>query len=92
VRLRHVCQLGSTSSSSAVLRHRALCTEAAYRLLCARGSIVEVEVVVAPGLEPGMRLHLTAAAVAGMRSVTADSVDRQHLQHSSATRDVHLAV
>jgi hypothetical protein len=90
--MRHGCQFGSTPSSSGVVRHRALCSEAAYRLLCARGSIVEVEVVVAPGLAPGMRLHLTAAAVAAMRAVTADSVDRQHLQHSSATRDVHLAV
>jgi hypothetical protein len=75
-----------------VLRHRALCSEAAYRLLCTRGSIVEVEVVSAPGLEPGTRFHLTAAAVAAMRSVALDSGERQHLQLSSAARDVHLAV
>jgi hypothetical protein len=80
------------SSGSGLLRHRALCSEAAYRLLRARGPIVEVEVVSAPGLRPGARFHLTAAAVAEMRSVALDAVERQHLQRGSAARDTHLAV
>lgn len=55
-----------------LLRHRVLGDEAFYRVVDAAGEIVEVEVVSAPGLEPGTHLRLTRAAVASM-SVVPDS-------------------
>jgi hypothetical protein len=50
-----------------LLRHRVLGELAVYRVLHARGQIVEVEAVSVPGLEPGTPLRLTAAAVRAMR-------------------------
>ena len=91
MRLRHVCPVGSASSSSAVLRHRALCSEAVYRPIQTWGPIVEVEVVAAPGLQPGTRLQLTAAAVAAMTSVAVDSGDRWKPWFGATARDVHIA-
>ena len=74
-----------------MLRHRALCSEALYRPIQTRGPIVEVEGVAAPGLEPGTRLQLTAAAVAAMRSVAVDSGDRGKRRFAAVARDVHIA-
>jgi len=71
-----------------VLRHRALCSEALYRPIQTRGPIVEVEV---PGLEPGTRLQLTAAAVAAMSSVAVDAGDRAKRRVAAAARYVHIA-
>jgi hypothetical protein len=62
-----------------------------YRLIHPGGPIVEVEVVAAPGLEPGTRLQLTAAAVAAMRSVAVESGDRQKPRFGATARDVHIA-
>jgi hypothetical protein len=49
-----------------LLRRRLLGTEAVYRVVADEGELVEVEVVSAPGLEPGHRLRFTAAAVEEM--------------------------
>ena len=73
-----------------MLRHRVLCSEALYRPIHVWGPIVEVEVVAAPGLQPGTRLQLTAAAVAAMRSIAAPSGGRPKPWFSAA-RDVHIA-
>ena len=48
------------------LRHRALGTEAVYRILDASGPTVEVEVVRAPGLDAGARLTFTREAAQAM--------------------------
>jgi hypothetical protein len=59
-----------------VLRQRVLGETAVYRVLGARGQIVEAEAVAVPGLRPGMRLRLTAAAATAMRDVPAIGRDR----------------
>ena len=74
-----------------MLRHRALCSEALYRPIQTRGPIVEVEVVAAPGLQPGTRLQLTAAAVAAMSSVAVAPGDRAKRRVAAAARYVHIA-
>jgi hypothetical protein len=56
-----------------LLRHRVLGGEAFYRVVDAAGQIVEVEVVSAPGLEPGTHVRLTQAAVGSMSVVPASS-------------------
>jgi len=56
--------------SGEVRRRRALGTEALYRIIePLDGGLVLVEVIRAPGLEPGAALRLTADAVAGMEVV-----------------------
>jgi hypothetical protein len=50
-----------------VLRCHTLDTDSAYRVIAKRGATVEVEVLNAPGLRPGTRLHITAAAAQAMR-------------------------
>jgi len=63
-----------------------------YRPIQTRGPIVEVEVVAAPGLQPGTRLQLTAAAVAAMSSTAVDSSHhRRKPWFGAAARDVHIA-
>jgi hypothetical protein len=62
-----------------------------YRPIQTRGPIVEVEVVAAPGLQPATRLQLTAAAVAAMGAVAADSGDRRKPWFGASARDVHIA-
>jgi hypothetical protein len=52
-----------------LLRNRVLDGDALYRVVDVNGDCVEVEVVSAPGLVPGVRLHLTQAAVARMSVV-----------------------
>jgi hypothetical protein len=71
-----------------VLRHSALGSEAVYRVLNTRGSIVEVEVIRAPGLEEGTRLTLTTVAAAAMGLERVESVDRQHVRFGPTARDV----
>ncbi|MEA2153908.1 MAG: hypothetical protein QOE11_48 [Solirubrobacteraceae bacterium] len=51
-----------------ILRRELLGTEASYRVVEEDGAMVLVEVVSAPGLQPGFRLHLTPAAAGEMRS------------------------
>jgi hypothetical protein len=74
-----------------VLRHSALGSEAVYRVLHTRGSTVEVEVMAAPGLEPGTRLHLTTAAVAAMGLPAVDSAERRHFGFAAGARHMRLA-
>jgi hypothetical protein len=75
-----------------VLRHSALGSEAMYRVLRSRGSTVEVEVVAAPGLEAGTRLHLTTAAAAAMGLDTAGAGhSRLRVRVRSAARGARLA-
>ena len=48
------------------LIHRALGTEARYRVLRATRDLVDVEVIEAPGLARGTRVRFTAAAAGAM--------------------------
>ena len=49
-----------------LLRRRALGSEAVYRVLDDEGDVVLVEVVEAPGLQPGTRIRLAAADARAM--------------------------
>jgi hypothetical protein len=55
--------------AQSLLRHQVLGQEALYRAVDVIGELVELEVVSAPGLEPGMRLRVTKAAVSRMSVV-----------------------
>ena len=89
MRLRDVRPVENTSLTEGVLRRDALGSEAVYRVLRSWGSTVEVEVVSAPGLKPGARHHLTAAAA----SMGLDSADagRRALRSRSAVRGARFA-
>jgi len=67
-----------------LLHHYALEGEAFYRVVDATGRHVEVEVVSAPGLEPGQRLRFTQRAVARM-SVIEDCADGRGSGTTAAT-------
>ena len=54
-------------SRSRILQQRVLGTVATYRVLHQTRSVVQVEVVDAPGLVAGTRLYMTAAATANMQ-------------------------
>ena len=54
--------------SGCVVRQRVLGETAVFRVLSARGPVVEAEAVAVPGLAPGTLLRLTAAAVTAMRA------------------------
>jgi hypothetical protein len=84
VRLREVRGVGTPLLTAGVLRHSALGSEAVYRVLHRRGSTVEVVVIAAPGLEPGARLVLTAAAAASMGLDTAGAGPYPHRVRSAA--------
>ena|SRR5579871_1683038 len=60
-----------------VLRRRALGESATYRVLAARGAVVDVEVVDAPGLALGTSLRLTATAAAAMAKTGTGVVDAE---------------
>jgi hypothetical protein len=55
--------------AQSLLRHQVLGEEALYRAVEVIGELVELEVVSAPGLEPGTRLRVTKAAVSSMSVV-----------------------
>ena len=59
-----------------LLHHYALEGEAFYRVVDATGRHVEVEVVSAPGLEPGQRLRFPQRAVARMSVIEEFAVER----------------
>ena len=59
-----------------LLHHYALEGEAFYRVVDATVHHVEVEVVSAPGLEPGQRLRFTQRAVARMSVVEESAGER----------------
>jgi hypothetical protein len=88
VRLHRVSRLVRTPWSSRLVRQRALYSDAIYRVLRESDSIVEAEVVAAPGLAPGTRLRLTAAAAAAMKPVTKARVGRRRVQLRWPARDV----
>jgi len=73
----------SDAAVSKLLRNRVLGGEAFYRVVGAAGEIVEVEVISAPGLEPGTHLRLTQAAVASM-SVVPESSSPNGTQSAAA--------
>lgn len=52
-----------------LLRRSALGSEALYRVVEVHGDLVEVQVVSAPGLEPGTRIRLTTRDAAAMQPV-----------------------
>jgi hypothetical protein len=88
VRLPDVRPLDTPSLTAGVLRHDALGSEAVYRVLRSCGSTVEVEVVSAPGLEPGARHHLTTSAAAAMGL---DTAGYRQPRVRSAVRGARLA-
>jgi hypothetical protein len=90
VRLRDVRPLETSSLTARVLRHRALGSEAIYRVPRSGGSTVEVEVVAAPGLEAGTRLHVTTAAAAAM-GLDVAAAGHSQLRVRSAARGARLA-
>ena len=94
MRLRDVRPPETPSAAAGVLRHRVLGSEAGYRVLHRSGSTVEAEVIAAPGLEAGARLHLTIAAAAAMGLHTngagRDQL-RDQLRVRSAARGARLA-
>ena len=55
--------------AQSLLRHEVLGEEALYRAIEVIGDLVELEVVSAPGLEPGTRLRVTKKAVSRMSVV-----------------------
>jgi hypothetical protein len=92
VRLHWVRRLGRAAWSSGLLRQRALYSDAVYRVLRVSGSVVEAEVVAAPGLAPGTRLRLTGDAAAAMRPVPRTSVDARRFRLRSHARDMRRSV
>ena len=90
MRLRDVRPPEPPSVAAGVLRHRVLGSEAGYRVLHRSGSTVELEVIAAPGLEAGARLHLTIAAAAAMGLHTIGA-GRDQLRVRSAARGARLA-
>jgi hypothetical protein len=61
--------MGMFTRAQSLLRHQVLGQEALYRAVDVIGELVELEVVSAPGLEPGTRLRVTKAAVSRMSVV-----------------------
>jgi hypothetical protein len=68
-----------------LLRHHVLGSDTLYRVVDVSGDLVEVEVVSAPGLQPGTHLRLTQSAVAGM-SVVPDG-DHEHVRQDATTEN-----
>jgi len=74
-----------------LLRHRLLAGEAFYRVLDASAEYVVVEVVSAPGLEPGTRLRFTQAAVAEMSLVDESEWRRGAAERGETQADIESA-
>jgi hypothetical protein len=70
-----------------LLHHRLLAGEAFYRVLDASAEYVVVEVVSAPGLEPGARLRFTQAAVAEMSLMDESEWRRGAAEHGETQAD-----
>lgn len=58
-----------------ILRRTLLGSTATYRVVGARGQQVELEVIDAPGLQPGFRFEALAADAAAMDVVAGDGDD-----------------
>ena len=91
MRLHWIRRLGSAAWSGGLLRQRALYSDAIYRVLRVSGQIVEAEVVAAPGLAPGTRLRMTAAAAAAMKPVPRASADGRRYRLDARARRVRRA-
>ena len=74
-----------------MLRHHALGSDAVYRVLHRWGSIVEVEVLAAPGLQPGTRLHLTTGAATAMGLEAGQAASSNRLRLRAAARSARRA-
>jgi len=61
-------------SPHGLLRHRALGTEAVYRVIDVADQLVSVEVVEAPGLEQGTCFQITRRAAKAMQYTSDDAV------------------
>jgi hypothetical protein len=61
-------------SPQGLLKHRALGTEAVYRVIDVADRLVSVEVVEAPGLEQGTRFQITRRAAKAMQYTRGDAV------------------
>jgi hypothetical protein len=72
----------------ALLRHQVLGQEALYRAVEVIGELVELEVVSAPGLEPGTRLRVTKAAVSRMSVVEEASAEVAGRRPAISERDI----
>jgi hypothetical protein len=82
MRLRHAIETRSALRPGRGLRYRALGSESLFRVLGATGPTVEVEVVSAPGLTPGARLHLSLAGARAGESVKLAANHRARLRSS----------
>jgi len=60
-------------SAGLLLRRRALGSDSIYRVRAASGSVVEVEVLEAPGMKPGVRIGLCSAAACALERVRAET-------------------
>jgi hypothetical protein len=69
-----------------VLRRHALDSDSAYRKVARHGQTVELEVLNAPGLRPGTRMHVTAAAARAMKPQTQSASERALRLAGLATR------
>jgi hypothetical protein len=61
-------------SPNGLLKHRALGSEAVYRVIDVADRLVSVEVVDAPGLERGTRFQITRRAAKAMQHIRGDAV------------------
>ena len=77
MQLRHVHSLGPPLHAGQVRRERALGTESTYRVLQATDSIVDLEVIAAPGLKAGTRIQVCVAAARAMEPVPPPVVARR---------------
>jgi hypothetical protein len=66
--------ISAAPPSRRFVSQRLLGSEAIYEILDERDGLVTAEVVAAPGLEPGMRLRLTASAACAMERVPAERI------------------
>ena len=89
MRLRHVYPVGNTLVAGQVVRHRALGSESTYRVLESRGSLVELEVVSAPGLQAGAHVQVCASAARAMEPVRVPA--RARFEFAAAPRTVRRA-
>jgi hypothetical protein len=78
--------------SGSILRQRVLGETAVYRVLAARGQVVEAEALAVPGLPPGTPVRLTAAAATAMRAEHAVGRERSAPEIRLPTRHAARAL
>ena len=77
MRLRHAYPVGAPLVAGQLLRDRALGSESTYRVLAATDSIVDLEVIVAPGLKQGARIQVCVTAARAMEAIPASAAAPQ---------------